>query len=102
MCTVVSAGIAVVVSIGAGVASGAGAAIVVESVVVVSSLFSLLPQEATKRPIERAKMLSFTNFMTCFLNGYFMFIPDWKKGNPVRQKIFLFFFGHWPGQPHFL
>lgn len=81
-----------VVSIGAGAASGAGAVIVL-SVVVPSSVVALSPQEATKRPIESAKMLSFTNFMFVFLNGYFTFIPLKEKGNPAFEKKSKKFFG---------
>jgi small-conductance mechanosensitive channel len=59
---------------GAAVVSGAGAGVAVivadESVVDVV-LVSLLPQDATKRPIERATIDNFTNFIFMFfLNGY--------------------------------
>lgn len=61
-----AAGAAIAVeSVVAGAAAGAGAgAAIVVSVVSVLSVDSLLPQEATKRPIARANMLNFTNFMT--------------------------------------
>lgn len=64
--TVVSAaGAAIAAESVAGAAAGAGAgAAIVVSVVSVFSVDSLLPQEATKRPIARANMLNFTNFMT--------------------------------------
>ena len=67
------AGPAAIVSAGAG-AGEAGAAVAddveVESVVLVASVL-LLPQEATKRPIESASTLNFTNFIIfSFLVGY--------------------------------
>jgi hypothetical protein len=49
-------------SAGAGAATGAGAAAAVSVAGV--SVLSLLPQEATKRPKERAKIPNFTNFMS--------------------------------------
>jgi hypothetical protein len=61
---------AAVVSTGAGAGAGAGSAaggvtsVVVVSVVAVSVL--LLPQDATKRPKERASTLNFTNFIILF------------------------------------
>jgi hypothetical protein len=81
-----SAGIAVVVSIGAGVASGAGVVVIAVLSVVFSSVLLVSPQEATKRPIERAKIPNFTNFIIVFLNGYFTFIPYSGKGNPTKKK----------------
>ena len=81
---VVSAGIAVVVSIAGAIGSGVVIIIVVSSVVV--SLLALSPQEATKRPIERAKMPNFTNFMTLFLDGYFTLIRRTGKGNPSISR----------------
>jgi hypothetical protein len=71
----VVAGAAVIVSTGAGVASGI---IVAVSVVVVSSSV-VLPQEATKTPIARARMLNFTNFMTLFLKVISHLYPVQKK-----------------------
>ena len=82
---VVSAGIAVVVSIGA---IGSGVVIIVVLSTVSDSLLALSPQDAIKRPIERAKMPNFTNIMTLFLDGYFTLIPEKEKGNPVNEDFF--------------
>jgi hypothetical protein len=80
---IVSAGAAIIaaesVAAGAGVVAGA-AIVAVVSVAVVSSV-ELLPQEATKRPIVRAKMLNFTNFMTLNFFSCFSFMPKTGKGN---------------------
>src|SRR5579872_5633979 len=67
----VSAAAGLAVSAGGGVAGAAGAAVAalaVESVLVASPL--PLPQDATKRPNERASTLNFTNFILLFLDGY--------------------------------
>jgi hypothetical protein len=69
---VAGAAVAAALSVVAGAASAAGAASVVVSIAVVVSVLSaslevLSPQDATKRPIESAKIPNFTNFMIlCF------------------------------------
>jgi len=63
-----AAGAAFIVSAGAGAGEAAGAVVDVESVALVELLL-LLPQEATKRPIERARIPNFTNFIIVFLSG---------------------------------
>jgi hypothetical protein len=72
----VVAGAAIVVSVVAGAATGS---VTGATVVVVSSagaVVSLLPpQEAINRPIDRATMLSFTNFMFVIFKSYLPFIP---------------------------
>jgi hypothetical protein len=71
---------------GAGAGAGAGATAVVVVVDVESVLDALplpLPQDAAKRPKERASTLSFTNFINMFfrwLRGFILFL---QKGNPV-------------------
>ena len=62
---------AVIVSAGA---AGGGVVVVVVVLVDVESLFAAsplpLPQDATKRPIDRANTLIFTNFIISILDGY--------------------------------
>jgi hypothetical protein len=92
---VVSAGAAagLVVSAGGGVA-GAVAVVVVadvveddaESVLGVSPL--PLPQDATKRPNERAITLNFTNFILLFLDGYACLYSKRNKVTQRHKKIF--------------
>jgi hypothetical protein len=82
------AGGAVVVSAGA---VGAGAAVVVVVVVDAESVLAAsplpLPQEATKRPIERASTLNFTIFIILFFSWLCGLIPKIKKGNPQFVRI---------------
>jgi hypothetical protein len=66
-----AAGAAVIVS---GDAAGAGVAVVAVLSVAVVLLLVLLPQEATKRPIDKAKMPNFTNFIICFFGWLYLFI----------------------------
>jgi hypothetical protein len=80
-----TAGALVVSTAGAGVGAGAGAA--TESVLG-AAVSALPPQEAKKRPIERATMLIFTNFMFVIFKSYFSFIPKRRKGNPMLLNIF--------------
>jgi hypothetical protein len=68
--------IAAAVSTGAG---AAGAISVVAVVSVVSSVVSLLPQEATNRPIARARIPIFTNFMTLIFLVLFQIYSGKKK-----------------------
>jgi hypothetical protein len=83
------AGGAVVVSVGA-----AGGGVVVVVVVVIDAESFLvasplpLPQEATKRPIERASTLNFTNFINFVFSWLCRFIPEWRKGNPTVSIFF--------------
>src|SRR5205814_1898311 len=93
--TAVSAGLAgaaVIVSAGAGAGAGAAASVVVVEVAV-ESVFAAsplpLPQEATKRPIERANTLNLTNFIKMIFRWLCTFIPVSRKGNPRSLYIFL-------------
>lgn len=87
------AGGAVVVSAGAGAAGGG----VVTALVVVAELVAEsvveedplpLPQDITKRLIERASTLNFTNFIIMFFLVGYRFILKNEKGNPAHCIFF--------------
>ncbi len=87
------AGAAVIVSAGAA-GAGAGVSVVVVVVVLVAAESVVaaapppLPHDATKRPIDRASTLNFTNFIISFFRLLCRFIPLSEKGNPPVNKLF--------------
>jgi hypothetical protein len=78
----VVAGVAVAIAAesAAGAGAGAGVAFTVVVVAEVESVLAAspppLPQDATKRPKERASTLNFTNFIISFFRWLCRFIPE--------------------------
>jgi hypothetical protein len=89
--TVVSAGAAAgAAAIVSGVVGAAGVA-AVESVVVVE-LLVLLPQDATNRPIDKAKMPNFTNFINVFFGWLYPLCQKQKKVTHENEYFLLLFY----------